>query len=362
MIETENKFLKDEISKISSFGKKELQENLSKIKKSNPLKWEKIKKIIYLWKERQVLKKKIVANLKFLETEGENKELQELIENENDTFKNKILFFEKEIIKTIVFEGGKRNEKVILEIREAAGGEESAIFVEELYNFYKRYAHLKRWDVKKINVDWKKTGRISQIEVVITGKNVFKFLKYEGGVHRIQRVPETEKMGRRHTSTVTVVVLPYEKTENIEINEKDLRIEVFRSSGAGGQHVNTTDSAVRITHIPTGIVASSQEERSQPKNRKNALIVLKKRYYQFLKSKETHALNTKRKEKIGQGQRHEKIRSYNFSRNTIKDHRIKLELTNLDFIFQKGTLDKIVFPLIIKSFFNSFLKKWNTEN
>ena len=238
------------------------------------------------------------------------------------------------------------DKNTIVEIRGAAGGDEANIFAGDLYDMYYKYVESKNWKIEVLNTVEGTAGGYAQIEFVVKGEDVYSKLKYESGTHRVQRVPTTESQGRVHTSTATVAVLPeIEDIEDIEIDEKDLRIDVYRSSGAGGQGVNTTDSAVRITYLPTNTVVTCQNERSQLKNKERAMQVLKSKVYEDLKRKQDEELESTRRNEIGTGDRSEKIRTYNYPQNRITDHRINLTLMHLDKIME-GKLDEIIDALI----------------
>ncbi|MCK4651189.1 peptide chain release factor 1 [Candidatus Babeliales bacterium] len=234
---------------------------------------------------------------------------------------------------------------IFLEIRAGAGGQEAALFVTDLYKMYSNYGLSKGWNVSIVDFNKTEIGGFKELIIYIKGKNVYKHLKFESGVHRVQRVPATETAGRIHTSTVTVAVLPEAKEVDVKINPQDIRIDVFRASGAGGQHVNTTDSAVRITHFSTGIVVSCQDERSQIKNKARALKVLAARIFKVEKEKAEAERRAERKELIGMGMRAEKVRTYNFPQNRITDHRINLTLKKLD-IIMTGNLDDLIDSLL----------------
>jgi peptide chain release factor 1 len=229
----------------------------------------------------------------------------------------------------------------ILEVRPAAGGDEAGLFAAELFDMYRKYAILKGWRFEVLEYDDSELGGVKGASAEITGVNVFARLKYESGVHRVQRVPATESQGRIHTSTVTVAVLPEAEEVDVQINEEDLRIDVYRASGAGGQHVNKTESAVRITHLPTGIVVAMQEERSQFKNRAKAMKILRARLYERQRA-ELHAVRAAdRRSQVGTGDRSERIRTYNFPQGRVTDHRINLTLYKIDRVMA-GELDEFV--------------------
>ncbi len=252
-------------------------------------------------------------------------------------------------LEEILFPPDPRDQKAAyLEIRAGAGGQEASLFAGDLLRAYSNYALLKDWEFSINSSSVTEVGGYREVIAHIKGRNVYKYLKYESGVHRVQRVPKTEGAGRIHTSTITVAVMPEADDVEIDINPADLRVDVFRSSGAGGQHVNTTDSAVRITHIPTGVVVSCQEERSQQKNRAKALKELKSRILKAELEKADKERSEKRKDQIGSGDRSEKIRTYNYPQNRITDHRIGLTLKKLDMVMHSGNLDEIIEPLIDK--------------
>ncbi|MFC1854250.1 peptide chain release factor 1 [Candidatus Dependentiae bacterium] len=232
-----------------------------------------------------------------------------------------------------------------LELRAGAGGQEASLFVADLFKMYSAYAQNKGWTVSVTSESPTEVGGFREIVMYVKGKGAFALFKHEAGVHRVQRVPTTEAAGRIHTSTITVAVMPEASEVDISINPSDLRIDTFRASGAGGQHVNTTDSAVRITHVPTGVVVSCQEERSQLKNREKALKVLRSRLFEAERERLEQERSSARKEQVGTGERSEKIRTYNFPQNRVTDHRIGLTLKKLDLVMQ-GDLDDVIGPLM----------------
>ncbi|MBV0899598.1 MAG: peptide chain release factor 1 [Wolbachia endosymbiont of Fragariocoptes setiger] len=235
---------------------------------------------------------------------------------------------------------------VILEVRAGTGGEEAALFAANLYRMYQKYAEKKHWKFEPINISNTGIGGYKEASALINGTEVFARLKFESGVHRVQRVPETESSGRLHTSAATVAILPEVEEVDFKIEEKDLRIDVYRSSGPGGQSVNTTDSAVRITHLPTGIVVIQQDEKSQHKNKSKALKVLRARLYEIERQKKESERSQIRKNQIGSGDRSERIRTYNFPQSRITDHRINLTLHRLEQILKEGELDEFIEALI----------------
>ncbi|MDD2391787.1 MAG: peptide chain release factor 1 [Bacilli bacterium] len=237
------------------------------------------------------------------------------------------------------------SKNVIVEIRGAAGGDEANIFAGDLFEMYSKYAILNNWKIEVLYEEEGTSGGFSQIEFMIKGENVYSKLKYESGAHRVQRVPNTETQGRVHTSTATVLVMPEAEEVEIEINSNDLRVDVYRSGGCGGQSVNTTDSAVRITHIPTNIVVTCQNERSQIQNKEKCMQMLRTRLYEAKVREQEEKIGSERKNKIGTGDRSEKIRTYNYPQNRVTDHRIGLTLMHLDRIVG-GSLDEVIEALI----------------
>ncbi len=234
---------------------------------------------------------------------------------------------------------------IFLEIRAAAGGEEAALFAADLFRMYSRYAERKGWKVQVLDANVTGRGGFKEVVALIEGRGAYSRLKFESGVHRVQRIPETESGGRIHTSTATVAVLPEVEEAEVEIRPEDLRIDVFRASGAGGQHVNVTDSAVRITHIPTGIVVQCQDERSQHKNKEKALRMLRAKLKELMERQRQEEISSERRKQVGTGERSEKIRTYNFPQNRVTDHRIGLTLYRLEDILD-GDLDEIIDALV----------------
>lgn len=253
------------------------------------------------------------------------------------------LYHELEVLLVPKDENDGKN--VIMEIRGAAGGDEANIFSGDLFRMYSYYAEKQGWKIEVIHSIEGTSGGFSQLECLIKGKNVYSLLKYESGSHRVQRVPETESQGRVHTSTATVLVMPEVEDVNIDINESDLKIDVYHSSGAGGQSVNTANSAVRITHIPTGVVVTCQNERSQLKNKEQAMKLLKVKINNEMQEKQMAEMKIERKSKIGTGDRSEKIRTYNYPQNRVTDHRINFSIMELDRVMD-GYLDPIIEALV----------------
>lgn len=277
--------------------------------------------------------------------------MSELYKDEIEQNQNLLEKLNNELQETLYPKDERDERSVFLEIRAGAGGQEAALFASDLFKMYSAYALNKNWVVSIIDYNQTGIGGFKELIAYIKGRDVYKYLKFESGVHRVQRVPETEGSGRIHTSTITVAVLPETEEVEININPQDLRVDVYRSSGAGGQHVNTTDSAVRITHLPTGLVVACQDERSQIKNKAKALKVLQARLYQLEKDKQQAEISAQRKQQVGMGERAEKIRTYNFPQNRVTDHRVEVTLKKLDLVMQ-GDLDDLLEPLI----------KWDLEN
>ena len=274
-----------------------------------------------------------------------DKELRELAEEEYKKSKEEIQRLTEQIKWLLLPKDPNDDKNVIVEIRGGAGGEEAALFSAVLFRMYTMYADKAGWQTEILNANETELGGYKEISFMITGNGAYSRLKYESGVHRVQRVPETETQGRIHTSTATVAVLPEVDEVEVEINPKDLQIDTFRSSGAGGQHINKTSSAIRITHLPTGMVVECQDERSQYKNKDKALKVLRSRLYEIRQKEQDSAVAEQRRSQVGTGDRSERIRTYNYPQGRVTDHRIGLTLYRLE-DFLNGNLDEVLDSLI----------------
>ncbi len=283
----------------------------------------------------------------FAAAEGEqDKEMRGLLTEEGYSLKERLASIYGEL-RVLLLPKDKNDERnVVMEIRGGAGGDEASLFAAELYRMYCHFAEAMRWKTEIVDCSETELGGMKEVVFTVSGKGVYSKLKFESGVHRVQRVPETESQGRVHTSTVTVAVLPEPEDVEVQINEKDLKIDTYRSGGAGGQHINKTESCIRITHLPTGIVVTCQDERSQIKNREKAMKVLKSRLYDHYNSKYLSDYAENRKSQVGTGDRSERIRTYNFPQNRVTDHRIGLTLYSLD-SFMMGEIGGMLESLAI---------------
>lgn len=322
-----------------------------------------------LVKERAEMEPTVEKYLEYKKVENDKVQAEENVSTETDPDMKDL--FEEEIIsckqklesiteelKILLLPKDPNDDKnVILEIRGGAGGEEAALFAAELYRMYVRFAERHRWKTEEIDVNETELGGIKEVTFMINGKGAYSKLKFESGVHRVQRVPETESQGRVHTSTATVAVLPEVEDVEVNIEEKDLIIETCRSSGAGGQHINKTESCIRMVHIPTGIVVNCQDERSQIKNREKAMKVMKSRLYEYYSSKYKSEYAENRKNQVGSGDRSERIRTYNYPQGRVTDHRIGLTMYTLP-QFLMGDIDEMLDALAI----SDREKKLSSEN
>ena len=327
-------YLTDELSK---------PETLSDVKKMTTLSKEQasLSEIVEEYKKY----KSVLEDLEAAKEMLEDKEMASFAKEEISSLEKQKDDIEKGLEVLLLPKDPDDDKNIIVEIRGAAGGDEANLFAGDLFDMYSHYAENMGWKIEVINSEEGTSGGYSQIEFMIKGENVYSKLKYESGAHRVQRVPSTESQGRVHTSTATVLVMPEVEDVDIEIKDTDIRVDVYRSSGAGGQGVNTTDSAVRITYLPTNTVVTCQNERSQLKNKEKAMQILKSRIYEDMQRKQNAEISDARKSKIGTGDRSEKIRTYNYPQNRVTDHRINLTIMQLDRIMQ-GKLDEIIEALI----------------
>ncbi len=291
------------------------------------------------------IQKEIDIDHKLLANEKDN-DIRSMLNDEIVDLTKKLQDMEEDIKVLLLPKDDNDERNVIIEIRGGAGGDEANLFGAVLMRMYSMYAESKRWKVEILSVNETELGGIKEASFVVKGKGAYSKFKYESGVHRVQRVPETESQGRVHTSTATVAVLPEHEEVDIDINEKDLQVDVYRSGGKGGQHVNTTDSAVRITHLPTGIVVACQDGRSQIKNREKAMTILKSKLYDHFQIQADEEYASNRRNQIGTGDRSERIRTYNYSQGRVSDHRINYTVYNLDAVLD-GYLDDIIANLSI---------------
>ncbi|MBK6547277.1 peptide chain release factor 1 [Arcobacter cryaerophilus gv. occultus] len=314
-----------------------------------------IKRMTTLSKEQSSIEpivRKAKEYIKVLENIEENRsmlddsELGDLAKEELKELEQKKPILEDEIKLLMIPKDPNDDRNIYLELRAGTGGDEAALFVGDLFRGYLRYAENNDWKVEIMSSSDSEAGGYKEIVILVKGDHVYSKLKFEGGTHRVQRVPATESQGRVHTSAITVAVMPEVDDVEVEINENDLKIDVMRASGNGGQSVNTTDSAVRITHIPSGIVVTNQDQKSQHKNKDRAMKVLKAKLFEIEMQKKMEAEGANRKEQVGTGDRSGRIRTYNFPQNRLSDHRINLTLYRLDYILQDGLFDEVIDPLI----------------
>ncbi len=291
---------------------------------------------------------KAIADCEALLANPAEKEYHELAELELAEHREKLPQLNEQLKLMLLPKDPNDDKSVIIEIRGGAGGDEAALFASNLLRMYSMYAESKRWKVEMLSLKQTELGGIKEVAFEIDGNGAYSRFKYESGVHRVQRVPETESSGRIHTSTVTVAVLPEVPEVELVINPNDLKIDVYRSSGAGGQHVNTTDSAIRITHIPTGLVVSCQDEKSQHKNKDKAMKILRSRLFEILQDEQNAAVAADRRKQVGTGNRNERIRTYNYPQGRVTDHRVGLTINRIDAVLN-GDIDEIVDALHAKT-------------
>jgi peptide chain release factor 1 len=299
--------------------------------------------IVSLFRQYKAAQDEIDDNTSLLD--DADPEMRKLAREEIESIRSSMLELEKKL-KILLLPKDPNDEKnTLLEIRAGTGGEEAALFAADLFRMYCHYAELKSWKTEILSQNTTGIGGFKEVILLISGERVYSRLKYESGVHRVQRVPETETQGRIHTSAVTVAVLPEAEEIDVEVDPEDLRIDVYRSSGHGGQHVNTTDSAVRITHLPSGLVVTCQDEKSQHKNKAKAMKVLRSRLLDLEQSQQQSKISEERRNMVGSGDRSERIRTYNFPQGRVTDHRIGLTLYKLEEVLQ-GELNRVIDPLI----------------
>ncbi|SFC25873.1 peptide chain release factor 1 [Alkalibacterium subtropicum] len=293
--------------------------------------------------------KDVVSELKDTEemlNDSLDKEMEELAKEERNELSEQKEKMEEELKIMLLPKDENDERNVIMEIRGAAGGDEAQLFASDLFEMYQKYSDNQGWKTEVLEASAGNAGGFKEITLMITGTNVYSKLKYENGAHRVQRVPQTESQGRIHTSTATVVVMPEAEDVEVDIDENDIRVDIYHASGAGGQHVNKTASAVRLTHEPTGIVVAMQDERSQLKNREKAMKILRSRIYDKITQEAQAEMDAERKSAVGTGDRSERIRTYNFPQSRVTDHRINLTIQKLDQVLS-GKLDEIIEPLLM---------------
>ena len=307
-----------------------------------------IKLITDLARKKQLITEELVDLLEIQNDTSADDDIKKMANIESDILKDEVIKFEKDIQFALLPKDKDDTRNVIIEVRAGTGGDEAGLFASDLFAMYQKLSLKHKWKFEVMEVAETSVGGYKEAQANIIGNGVFGRLKFESGVHRVQRVPTTETSGRIHTSAATVAVLPEAEDLEVFIEDKDLRIDVFRSSGPGGQSVNTTDSAVRITHIPSGIVVSQQDEKSQHKNRAKAMKILQARLYESERQKQQDERSSTRKDQVGSGDRSERIRTYNFPQGRVTDHRINLTLHKLDKVLQGEALDELIDGLIVE--------------
>jgi len=342
--------VKDLISKHALLEKELSTGNIDKKKYAEKSKeYSDLSEIIKEAKEYNSYEKEKNDLEKIINDNQNDKEMRELASNELDELNKKNNFNEKKIKIYLLPKDEADAKNAIIEIRAGTGGLEASLFASDLFRMYEKVSNKKKWILEIISLSKSEAGGLKEVIALVKGKNIYSTLKYESGVHRVQRVPDTETQGRVHTSAATVAVLPEAEDVDVKIEDKDLRIDVFRSSGPGGQSVNTTDSAVRITHIPTGIVVSQQDEKSQIRNKEKGLKILRARIYELERKKVAEARSEYRKSKIGTGDRSERIRTYNFPQGRITDHRINLTFHKLQEFMEGEIFDDMIENLSLRA-------------
>ena len=305
-----------------------------------------IQETVEVYREYKLAKEQLADAKEMLEDKLDA-EMKEMVKEEVNGLEKQIVNFEERLRILLIPKDPNDSKNVIMEIRGAAGGDEAALFANSLFRMYSKYAETQGWKIEIMNANPTELGGYKEIVFLINGQGAYSKFKYESGAHRVQRVPETESQGRVHTSTSTVVVMPEAEEVELDLQDKDIRVDIYHASGAGGQHVNKTASAVRMTHIPTGIVVAMQDERSQLKNREKAMKVLRARVYDKLQQDAQSEYDAERKSAVGTGDRSERIRTYNYPQNRVTDHRIGLTIQKLDQIIE-GKLDDIIDALILE--------------
>ena len=304
-----------------------------------------LREVVEKYKKFKADKQEIADNKEMMASESDP-DLIEMAKAENTELEQEIVALEDQIKLLMLPKDPNDDKDIIMEIRGAAGGDEASLFAADLLRMYEKYAEQQNWQVSVVDSEPTEVGGYKHIAIMINGNKVYSKLKYENGAHRVQRIPVTESQGRVHTSTATVAVMPEYEQVDFEIDPKDLRVDVYRSSGAGGQHINKTSSAVRMTHLPTGIAVAMQDQRSQQQNREKALQILTSRVYDYYESQNRDQYDAKRKDAVGTGDRSERIRTYNYPQNRVTDHRIGLTINKLDRVMN-GEMDEIIDALIL---------------